>query len=205
MPFWKLAGSDLFVLADMRGKVKGLHVSRAGLDATGAGDHLAASLRVGEDSSWWYAGGRLYWVLLRPITAGFGNNAKQLGILAIGYEVDSTIAEQLALVADSKIVLAANGKVIASTFPSNQQSELQHRIISQQLDRSSGSGELALGSEEYQVASVLLYDGPPSPVQCYVFVSLGRWIRFIDELNRTILVVGISVVFFALVLLRFVS
>src|ERR1700730_9404814 len=31
VPFWKLAGSDLFLLADPGGKVMGLHVTRAGL------------------------------------------------------------------------------------------------------------------------------------------------------------------------------
>jgi len=205
MPFWKLAGSDLFLLADPGGKVMGLHVSRAGLDARTAGDRLATSLNNGVDSDWWYAGGRLYWVFLRPITAGAGSNAKQLGLVAVGYEVDSAIAEQLALSADSKIVLAVNNKVIASTFPPAEESELQHRIVTQELSSGSRSGELALGGEEYRVASVALHNGPVSLVECYVFVSLGRSIRFINELNRTILVVGVSAVFFALLLLRFVS
>jgi signal transduction histidine kinase len=205
MPFWKLAGSDLFLLADMRGKVMGLHVTREGLDAREAGDQLSGSLKDGEDSSWWYAGGRLYWVFLRPITAGVGNNQKQLGLVAIGYEVNSTIAEQLALVADSKIVLAANGKVIASTFSPSEESELQHRIIAREFDPGSSSSELALGQEQYRTASVALHDGPPSPVQCYVFVPLKRSIAFINQLNRTILVGGVSAVFFALLLLRFVS
>src|SRR6202521_2819316 len=205
MPFWELAGSDLFLLADPGGKGMGLHVSRAGLDARNAGDQLAISLKDGVDSDWWYAGGRLYWVFLRPITAGAGSNAKQLGLVAVGYEVDSAIAEQLALSADSRIVLAVSNKVIASTFPPAEESELQHRIVTQELGPVSGSDELALGGEEYRVASVALDNGPASPVECYVFVSLSRSIRFINELNRTILVVGVSTVFFALLLLRFVS
>src|SRR6202035_6006106 len=106
MPFWKLAGSDLFLLADMRGKVMGLHVTRAGLDAREAGDHLSASLKEGEDSSWWYAGGRLYWVFLRPITAGVGNNEKQVRLVVIGYDVGSTAAEPLAHRADRQTLLA---------------------------------------------------------------------------------------------------
>jgi len=205
MPFWKLAGSDLFLLADSRGKVMGLHVTRVGLDGTGAGDQLAASLKNREDSAWWYAGGRLYWVFLRPITAGAGNNEKQLGLVAIGYEVNSTIAEQLALVADSKIVLAANGSVIASTFPPDQERALQNRISTQIFEPGSSSTELGLGGDQFMVASVVLHDGPPSPVQCYVFVPLTRSIGFISQLNRTILVGGISAVFFAFLLLRFVS
>src|SRR2546430_8609900 len=72
MPFWKLAGSDLFLLADPRGKVMGLHVARAGLDASEAGDQLAASLGEGEDSTWGFAGGGLYWVFFRSFTPGEG-------------------------------------------------------------------------------------------------------------------------------------
>lgn len=205
VPFWKLAGSDLFLLADPGGKVMGLHVTRAGMDVPDAEVHLETSLKEGAESVWWYAGGRLYWVFLRPITAGARSNVKQLGLVAIGYEVESTIAEQLALVADSKIVLATSGKVIASTFPPSEEGELQHRIVVQEFDLHSDANEVALGDEEYQVASVALNDGPPSPVQCYVFVPLGRSVGFINELNRTILVVGVSAVFFALLLLRFVS
>jgi signal transduction histidine kinase len=205
MPFWKLAGSDLFLLADPRGKVMGLHVTRAGLDASEAGDQLAASLGDGADSTWWFAGGRLYWIFLRSITAGVGNNEQQLGMVAIGYEVDSTIAEQLALVAGSKIVLAAAGHVIASTFAPPEESELQHQIFARVFDPGSSSSDLVLGGENYRVASVVLHDGPPSPVQCYVFVPLKRSIGFINQLNRTILVSGVSAVFFAFLLLRFVS
>jgi len=205
VPFWKLAGSDLFLLADARQKVMALDVTRAGLNGSAARDQLAASLKNGEDSSWWYAGGRLYWVFLRPITAGAGINEKQLGLVAIGYEVDSTIAEQLALVADSKIVLTANGNVIASTFAPNQEHELQNRIDAQMFEPGATSAEMVLGGDPFMVASVVLHDGPPSPVQCYVFVPLTRPIAFISQLNRTILVGGVSALFFAFLLLRFVS
>jgi signal transduction histidine kinase len=205
MPFWKLAGSDLFLLADPRGEVMALHVSRPGVDLRGATENLATSLKDEKDSEWWNAGGRLYWVFLRPITAGEEKNAKQLGLVAIGYEVDSTIAEQLGLVADSKIVLAANDKVIASTFSASEESELQHRIVAHEFDAGANSGEIALGEDEYRVASVALEEGPPAPVKCYVFVPLTRSIGFIRQLNRTILVLGISAVVFAFLLLRFVA
>ena len=205
MPFWRLAGSDLFLLADPRGEVMALHVTRPGVDSRGASEYLAASLKDEKDSAWWNAGGRLYWVFLRPITAGAGKNAKQLGLVAIGYEVDSTIAEQLGLVADSKIVLAANEKVIASTFSPTEENELQNRIIAHEFDGGANSSEIALGEEEYRVASVELDEGPPAPVKCYVFVPLMRSIGFIRQLNRTILVLGISAVIFAFLLLRFVS
>jgi signal transduction histidine kinase len=204
-PFWKLAGSDLFLLADPGGKVMALHVTRPGLDENEAEVHLANALKEGKDSAWWYDGGRLYWVFLRPITSGDGSNANNLGEVAIGYEVDSSIAEQLAVVAESKIVLTADDKVIASTFPPGEEAELQKRILARQLSPGQNIQETLLGNEGYQVTSIAFYEGSPSAVQCYVFIPLERSMGFIRQLNRTILIVGISAVLLALLLLRFVA
>src|SRR6201998_2998435 len=99
-PFWKLAGSDLFLLADTAGRVVALNVSQPGLDQETAESYVANSMHNGGDSAWWSAGGRLYWFFLRPIMAGVGANAKVLGLVAIGYEINSTIAEQLGFVAE---------------------------------------------------------------------------------------------------------
>src|SRR5215475_5405036 len=105
--------------------------------------------------------------------------------------MDSNVAEQLALVADSKIVLASNDKVIASTFSPDEEREIQQRIATREFSPGT-SRETALDAAQYQVTSVALYQGPPSPVQCYVFIPLDRPMGFIRQLNRTILILGIS-------------
>ncbi len=79
VPFWRLAGSDLFLLADPQGQVVTLDVSQKGLDRATAQSYVKTSLQDGQDSAWWYSGGRLYWIFLRPILAGTGSNAKVLG------------------------------------------------------------------------------------------------------------------------------
>ncbi len=202
---WQLAGSDLFLLADPVGSILGLHVTRAGVDPTSAQADLVNSLTEGSDAAWWYVGERLYWVFLRPITAGSGSDAKELGVVAVGYELDSSVARDLAPASDSKIVLAAGDKIIASSLSLQEANELL------ELERPGASGlssmrhELTLGGTEYEVASVPLRNGPPSPVQCYVLVSLRRPMSFIRKLNRTILVLAISAVLFAWVLLSSVS
>src|SRR5207245_4004196 len=118
LPFWKLAGSDLFLLARSDGKVLGFHVKKQGWSPSVAEADLKGSAEQGEDAAWWYADSQLYWVFLRPINVGQENNRKQLGVLAVGYQVDSTVAEQLALVSGSQIALAIADIVIASTLPS---------------------------------------------------------------------------------------
>ena len=79
-PFWQVAGSDLFLLADPDGRVEALHVTRPGLDSSMAEADLARSVKEGDTAAWWYATDRLYWVFFRTITAGSGNNAKPLGL-----------------------------------------------------------------------------------------------------------------------------
>ena len=204
-PFWKLAGSDLFLLARSDGNVLGFHVKKQGWSPRVAEADLKRSAEQGEDAAWWYADGLLYWVFLRPINVGPENSWKQLGVLAVGYQVDSTVAEQLALVSGSQIVLAVGDIVIASTLPSREESELREWIGQKDVGLSTESRELSLGTDQYQVASVLIHEGPLAPVQCYVLLSLQRSNNFLHRLNRTIFIVGVSTVFLSALLLSFVS
>jgi len=205
LPFWQLAGSDLFVLANPKGEMMALHAERAGLNSADVGQDLTRSLERTEDAAWWYADDQLYWVFIRPITAGSGGDTKELGALAIGYQVDSTVAEQLALVAGGKIVLVSGAKVIASTLSSREQSELQNHLGQYAAISGSGTQEVNLAGEPYQVAAVSLHADPRTPVQCYVLIPLRRPMSFIAKLDRTILALGVSALLFATLLLSFVA
>jgi signal transduction histidine kinase len=204
-PFWRLAGSDLFLLADPEGRVVALDVTQKGLNREVAENYLRTSLHEGQESAWWYSDGRLYWTFLRPILAGTGSNAKVLGLVAIGYETNSRIAEQLGFVAESKIVLLADKRIIASTFSPEEESVIQGRILARDVLPSASTTEVTLGSDTYQVARVTLQSNPPLPVECYVFISLTRQMGFLRQLNRTILVVGLTAILLASLSLRFVS
>jgi signal transduction histidine kinase len=204
-PFWRLAGSDLFLLADPEGRVVALDVTRKGLDREAAEGFLRTSLREGQDSAWWYSDGRLYWIFLRPILAGNGDDAKVLGLVAIGYETNSRIAEQLGFVAESKIVLLADHRIIASTFSPEEEGVIQGRILAREVLPNASSTEVRLGNDTYQVARVTLQGNLPSPVECYVFISLTRPMAFLRQLNRTILIVGLTAILLASLSLRFVS
>ena len=204
-PFWRLAGSDLFLLADPAGHVVALDVTQAGLNRSAAEMDLGTSLHQGQESAWWYSGGRLYWVFLRPILAGTGSNAKVLGLVVIGYETNSSIAQQLGFVAESKVVLLADNRIIASTFSPEEEGVIQGRILAREVRPGARPTEVQLGGDDYQVARVTLQDIPPSPVECYVFISLTRPMAFLRQLNRTIAFVGLGAILFATLLLRFVA
>jgi signal transduction histidine kinase len=204
-PFWQLAGSDLFLLANTKGEVMALHAKKSGLNGADVEKDLTRSIEQNEDAAWWYADDQLYWVFIRPMTAGAGSDIKQFGALAIGYQVDSTVAEQLALVAGGKIVLVTGNKVIASTLSSREDGELQERLGQYTAPLDSGTQEVNLASEPYQVAAVSLHADPRTPVQCYVLIPLRRPMDFIGKLDRTILALGISALVCATLLLSFVA
>jgi signal transduction histidine kinase len=203
--FWQLAGSDLFVLADPDGKVLGFHVKKPGWRPQIVENDLKKLMEQREKADWWYADGQLYWVFLNPIMIGAENNGKQIGMIAVGYQVDSTVAEHLSLGTGSQIVLAAGGNVIASTLPPASESELQQWILAEGAQTDTETREMTLGQGQFQVASVLIHSGPPAPVRCYVLMSLEPTNTFLRELNRTIFIVGISAVIFAALLLNFFS
>ena len=204
-PYWKLAGCDLFLLANVQGKVLGFHVAKPGWTASIAERDLNRSLESGQDAAWWYANGQLYWVFLRRITAGSETEQRQLGTLAVGYQVDSSVANQLSLVLGSQIALATDDKVIASTLSAQEEAELQRSIVRRSLVPQTAASEILLGSRQYQVASALIYDGLPTPVNFYVLLSLEQSNAFLQRLNRIILILGLSAVVLAALLLGFVS
>jgi signal transduction histidine kinase len=203
--FWKLAGSDLFVLAKPDRQVVALHVTKPGWTLATAQRDLKRSTDVGEDASWWYDDGRLYWVFLNPITAGEGPTIRQVGILAVGYQVDAAVAQQLSLVANNQIALTTADRVIASTLPELDEADLQRRINSGALSVGATSGEMTLVTDQYAYSSVLLPGSSPSPVHCYVMMPLVPVNSFIKRLNYTIFFMGAAAVLFGALLFGFVA
>jgi signal transduction histidine kinase len=202
-PLWKLAGSQLFVLSSPDGQVLGFHVSKPGWEASLAEADLKKSVEQGDDAAWWYGNGQLYRVFLRTVFAGGGTNQRRLGIIAVGYQIDSSVAAQLALTSGSQIALVTGDKIIASTLSPSEEKELQAAIGQSSAD--SGSREVILGADPYQAAIASIHDGPPVNVKCYVLMSLQPANSFREQLNRRILILGISTLVLAGLLLSLMS
>ena len=203
--FWKLAESDLLVLAKPNGTVVALHMTKPGWSARSAERDLKRSIEAGEDASWWYDDGRLYWVFLHPITSGAGPTIQPLGYLAVGYQVDSAVAQQLSVATNNQIALTTGGTVIASTLPPRDSDELQRRMQSGTFSAANTSGEIALETDKYAYSSVLLHGSSPSPVRCYVMMPLVPVSTFIHRLNYSIYIAGGLAVLFGMILFGFVA
>src|SRR6185369_14480617 len=202
-PFFRLSLSDLMVLSDNSWKVMALHMSRPGWTREAAERHLKMSIDKGASANWWYDEGRLYWVFLRPITAGNGPDERQLGLIAVGYQIDESFAEQLARVAGSQIALASNSDVIATTLTPADEQGLKPQLS----DGTSGDRvqEISLASGTSEVASVLLQESLPTPVRCFVLLPLTRTNAFLQHLNRTIFLLGVAAILFAAILFTVIS
>jgi signal transduction histidine kinase len=203
--FWKLAESDLLVLAKPNGTVVALHMTKPGWSAQSAERDMKRSTEAGEDASWWYDDGRLYWVFVHPITSGAGPTIQPLGFLAVGYQVDSAVAQQLSVATNNQVALTTGGTVIASTLPERDSAELQRRMQSGEISAASTSGEIALETDKYAYSSVLLHGSSPSPVRCYVMMPLVPVSTFIRRLNYSIYVAGGLAVLFGMLLFGFVA
>src|ERR1700686_4302899 len=203
--FWKLAGSDLFVLAKPNRTVVALHMNKPGWSAQTAERDLKRSMDLGEDASWWYDDGRLYWVFLHTVTSGEGRTTQPLGVLAVGYEVDSAVAKQLSIASGNQIALTTSDTVIASTLPARDAAEFQRRMRSGDFSSGSTSGEITLVTDQYAYSSVLLHGSSPAPVRCYVMMPRVPVNSFIKRLNYSIYVVGGLAVLFGVLLFGFVA
>jgi signal transduction histidine kinase len=204
-PFYELAGCDLFVLAEPSGKLLALHMTKPGWTTVMAQADLHRSMDLGEDASWWYDDGRLYQVFLHSITAGTGNTALPLGILAVGYQVDSAVARQLSIAASNDVALSTADTVIASTLPPRDEAALQRRIRAGTLPNSSTSSEVTLDTDQYTFSSVLLHGSSLSPVRCYVMMPLVPVNTLIRRLNYSIYLISGIAVLFGMVLFGFVA
>jgi signal transduction histidine kinase len=203
--YWQLSGSNLFVLAKPDKQIVAFHVTNPGYSKESAERDLRRSIEHGEDASWWYENGRLYQVFLRPITAGAGSNSQQLGVLAIGYEINATVAQQLALAVGNQIALATGSDVIASTLPHDDELALEQAINRSDPQLSPDAHEITLQTDSYTYSSVLLHGSLPSPVRCYVLMPLAPLNDFLHRLYRTIYILGASAVVFGALLFGLVA
>jgi predicted GNAT superfamily acetyltransferase len=100
---WRLAGSDLFALADRTGRVVALHTASPGFTRTMAQDSFSASLNQEGAGYWWFGAQHLYEVFLKPIYFGKNSENRLLGFVLIGHEIDDSLAAQVSRIAASQV------------------------------------------------------------------------------------------------------
>jgi hypothetical protein len=103
-------------------------------------------------------------------------------VLALGYQIDSSVMAHVAQTSDSQIVLTINDKIIASTISGKEEAELKLKSRSN-WDMAARSHKISLANKSYLSATVLLHEGPPASVRCYILKSLQPVDAFLGDLT----------------------
>src|ERR1043166_7018521 len=175
---WKLAGSDLFLLADQTGKVVALHTTSPGFTAEMAQPFLQAALD--KQAQWWVGGSHLYEVFARPIYFGPSSADHVLGFLAVGYEINDATAAEISRVAGGHVAFYFNNQIIKSTLTGNEETQLAAAPAVHDIS----SDSVRVGNERFLPASVDLAPGGPDSVRLTVLKSYDQAPPVLTSLNR---------------------
>jgi signal transduction histidine kinase len=202
---WRLAGSDIFVLADRTGRVVALHTASPGLQRETAQDALASSLMQEGPEQWWFGGQHLYEVFLKPIYFGAAAENRLLGFLVIGYEIDDGVASQVSRIAASQVAFYYGNTIVRSTLPPAQEAELARLRSMPSSPTNSETEEVQLGDERFLGTSLELAQGKSPSVRLSVLKSYDRATAFLDSLNHLLVALGLIAVLGGSALVFFIS
>ena len=203
MPLWRLAGSDLFVLANRSGKVVALDTKTPGFTRDMAQKSLASSLDRQE--RWWFGEKHLYEVFLKPIYFGPASEGRLLGFLIIGYEIDDRVASQIGRIASSKVVFYYSDAVVRTTLSPSTLAELTQRRLPVSPVGTSQPASVQLGNERFlQTTLELAPQGNPN-VRLAVLKSYDQATAFLQKINRLLLALGLLAVLVGSALVFFIS
>lgn len=191
---WRLAGSDLFVLADRSGSVVAVQVSSVGFTRQMAQQSLAASLNNSAQSGWWFGEQHLYQVFLKPVYFGPASENHLLGFLVIGYEIDDAVANQVSRIAASQVAVYYGDRIVRSTLPPLYQTELGQYSAPHFNSGVSKARDIDLGDEHFLGTSLELAEGGSPSVRLTVLKSYDQATAFLDKLNRLLLGLGLAAV-----------
>ena len=202
---WRLAGSDLFLLADRTGRVVALHTASPGLTREMAQQSLSGTLNDESSGHWWFGGQHLYEVFLQPVYFGPAEQNHPLGFLVIGYEIDDRLTTQVGRIAASQVAFYYGDTVVKTTLSAVQESELPRQRMLQPQTGVSGPEEIQLGEERYLITALEFAGARNSSVRLVVLKSYDQATAFLDSLNRLLLALGLAAVLGGSTLVFFIS
>ncbi|GAC1430243.1 MAG: hypothetical protein NVS1B11_06340 [Terriglobales bacterium] len=211
--WWRLAGSDLLLLANRQREVMALHTASPEFTHDMGQSALHDSTDSPEQRHWWFGGGHLYQVFLKPIYFGPAAENRLLGYLVLGYELDDRVASRVSRIAASQVAFYYGNTIVRSTLSPVQQSELSRQQWPADSDFISLPQEIQLGKEQFLSTSLNLnndldgeaHAGNGRAVRLTVLKSYDKATGFIDNLNRLLIALGLAAVAAGSLLVFFIS
>jgi len=187
--FWQLSGSQLFVLANRDGAIVAFHSATTPFPRAAAQQAIDRYMTSGDTRDWWFGGGRLFQVFLQPIAFGDPAAGNALGLLAVGYEVNDAVAEDVSRVAASEVGFAYGNTLVISTVDARYRAALA-TLVSGGEGRTTAPHEVQLGDEAFLVNSVRISRDSAQAVTLTVLKSFDEATAFLRSLNRWIVAIG---------------
>jgi signal transduction histidine kinase len=115
-----------------------------------------------------------------------------LGFLVIGYEINDRLAAEVSKVAGSQVAFSYGNEVVATTLSSSQMQRGGVNLVdgSSQGD----SRDIEIGNEHFLSTSLMLSGSGSTPVRLSVLGSYDQATKFIYELNRYLLLLGLAAI-----------
>ena len=202
----QIAASDLFVMVDRSGRVVALHTKTPGFTREAAEKYFQQSLDEdrGEPSHWWLGEHHLYQTFIEPIYRGTRTEGTLLGFLVIGYEINDRLAAEVSKVAGSQVAFSCGNEIVGTTLtPAQVQGgSIQNLIAGSVHD---DAREIEIGNERFLATSLLLSGSRPTPVRLSVLGSYDQATKFVTQLNRYLLLLGLAAILVGSGLVFFIS
>lgn len=202
----QIAASDLFVLVDRTGRVVALHTKTPGFTQDAAEKYFQQSLDEdrGESSHWWLGDHHLYQTFIEPIYRGTRTDGTLLGFLVIGYEINNRLAEEVSKVAGSQVAFSFGNEIVGTTLTAAQvQSGAIHDLLGGAVQDE--PRDIQIGSERFLATSLVLSGSRGTPVRLSVLGSYDQATKFVDQLNRYLVLLGLAAILVGSGLVFFIS
>jgi signal transduction histidine kinase len=205
---WQLTGSDLLVLVDRNGSVVALHTKSPGFTREAAQMYFQVSLNEEDSSHWWFGSHHLYQAFVQPVYFGSKTEGTLLGFLVIGYEIEDRLAREVSKVSASQVAFSYGDEIVATTLAPLQSQSPAVRALwagSSQNGRSedvslqnelspTSPRDVEVGGELFLATSLDLSTQQETPVRLTVLGSYDQAARFLGNLNRLLLLLGLTAV-----------
>jgi len=202
----QIAAGDLFVLVDRSGRVVALHTKTPGFTGEAAQKFFQQSLDedLRESSHWWLGDHHLYQTFIEPIYRGSRTDGTLLGFLVIGYEINNRLAEEVSKVAGSQVAFSYGNEIVGTTLTAAQvQSGAIHDLLGGAVQDE--PRDIEIGSERFLATSLVLSGSRSTPVRLSVLGSYDQATKFVDQLNRYLILLGLAAILVGSGLVFFIS
>ncbi|MGH9431227.1 MAG: sensor histidine kinase [Terriglobia bacterium] len=202
---WQKSGSDLVVLVGRSGELMALHTATPDFTPVEVRALLQRSLAIGRPRDWWFGNGHLFQVFMQPIYLGGPAEGTELGLLVLGYEINSQVAADVRRVASSQVAFRDGSTVVVTTLSAAQKEELERQSPLEPSTTGAPPLDMELGRERYLATSTDLDPGGSRRVNLVVLKSYDEATAFLSSLNHWMLGLGLAAILAGSILVFLIS